>query len=193
MRKKDGGATVEPTRKDVFYTVFYFITYCSISVYGVVRVKNDTSNFNVVPKIFVEAECVIMILLKLLTVALAFVLRRKYSESLNIMSYIDVGFQKAGVLIDYRITFRSIIISCCIRLLIYFYTLMYIFFRKVVVLFFIMLFSVMVRSILMLTTVQVDFVQQIALFIAALIKSLLKYQFITLVLLLHSRFKTINR
>lgn len=56
-----------------------------------------------------------------------------------------------------------------------------------------MLISVMVRSVLMLTTVQVDFVQQMALFIAALIKSLLKYQFITLVLLLHLRFKTINR
>lgn len=68
--------------------------------------KNDTLNFNVVPKVFVEAEVVIMILLKLLTVAMAFVLRTKYSESLNVMSYIDVGFQKAGVVIDYRLTLR---------------------------------------------------------------------------------------
>lgn len=106
LRKKDGAAAAEPTKKDAYYSVFYFVTYCSISVYGFVRVKNDTLNFNIVPKVFVEAEVVIMILLKLLTVAMAFVFRKKYSESLNIMAYIDVGFQKAGVAINYRLTFR---------------------------------------------------------------------------------------
>lgn len=45
----------------------------------------------------------------------------------------------------------------------------------------------------MLTTVDVDFLQQTALFVAALIKSLLKYQFVTAVLLLHLRFRTINK
>lgn len=55
-----------------------------------------------------EAECVIMILLKLLTVALALVMRKRYSESLNVISYIDVGFEKAGVTINYRTTFRLI-------------------------------------------------------------------------------------
>lgn len=106
LTTKKGVTTAEPSKKDIYYTIFYFVTYCSISVYGVVRVKNDTSNFNVVPKVFVEAECIIMILLKLLTVLLAFVLRKRYSQSLNIMSYIDVGFEKAGVTIDYSVTFR---------------------------------------------------------------------------------------
>lgn len=150
--------------------------------------KNDDSNFNVVPKVFVEAECIIMILLKLLTVLLAFVLRKRYSQSLNIMSYIDVGFEKAGVTIDYSVTFRWELLILLVKT-----RLTGFIFRRVVLLFFIMLISVMVRSILMLTTVKVDFMQQVALFIAALIKSLLKYQFITLVLLLHLRFKTINR
>lgn len=107
---KDGVSLAEPSYKDVYYTICYLITYCSISIYGVVRVKNDNLNFNVVPKVFVEAECVIMILLKLVTVALAFMMRKRYSESLNIMSYIDIGFQKAGIIIDYAITFRFICI-----------------------------------------------------------------------------------
>lgn len=106
LTRKDRVITAEPSRKDFYYTVFYFITYCSISVYAIVRVKNDSSNFNVVPKVFVEAECVIMILLKLLTVLLAFALRKRQSQSLNMLSYIDVGFQKAGVAIDYSVTFR---------------------------------------------------------------------------------------
>lgn len=120
LRKKDGTAIAVPAKKDAYYSVFYFITYCSISVYGFVRVKNDTLNFNIVPKVFVEAEVVIMILLKLLTVAMAFVFRKKYSESLNIMAYIDVGFEKASVTIDYRLTFRLKLVLCQIVLLIFY-------------------------------------------------------------------------
>lgn len=106
LTTKDGIVTAQPVKKDLYYFLFYFITYSSMSVYGLVRVRNDTSNFNVVPKVFVEAECYIVIILKLVTVLLAFVLRKRASEGLNILSHIDVGFEKAGVTIDYRITFR---------------------------------------------------------------------------------------
>lgn len=162
-------STLEPKRKDWIYFSSYLLFYAGLSAYSISTVQNDSQNYKVVPKVFVEAECLIMILLELLTTSFAFAQRKHTSTCLRLLADIDVSFEKMSVKVDHA------------RMR-----------KRTVALFSLMLTSVFVRTILMLTTVDVDFFQQLTLFTSALIKSLLKYEFVVFVLMLRFRYKTIN-
>lgn len=169
IRKQRELVSIESKKKDWLYFLFYFVSYIGIATYSMLTVKNDTQNFNVVPKIFVETECGIMVILELLTTLFAFVFRAKVCYCLRLLADIDVIFENINVDINYKRMYKVTIALVCT-----------------------MTVSVTVRSILMLTTVDVDALQQLTLFVATFIKSLLKYQFIVYVLLLKERYKKIN-
>lgn len=168
-KKTNEHTTLEPKRKDWIYFLCYLMFYTGLSAYSISTVQNDSQNYKVVPKVFVEAECLIMIILELLTTSFAFAQRKHTSTCLRLLADIDGSFEKMFIKVDYAQMHK-----------------------KTIALFCLMLISVFVRTILMLTTVDVDFFQQLTLFTSALIKSLLKYEFVVFVLMLRFRYKKIN-
>lgn len=169
IKKRNEEMYIENTRRDLIYFLTYLFGYLSISVYTLINIRNDTNNFNIVPKVFVEAECMIIVILKLLTVICAFVFKKKIGNCLQLLAEVDVAFENSGVTVNYQAAYK-----------------------KAMRLFFVIIVSVLCRSILVLTTVDIDFCQQVSLFVATIVKSLLKYEFIVFVLLLCGRYKTIN-
>lgn len=169
LKKRGECMFVENTKRDWIYFLFYLFGYASLSIYTSIIIQNDTNNFRVVPKVFVEAECTIMIILKLVTVICGFAFKKKVSRSLQLLADVDVCLEDAGIAVKHMVTYK-----------------------KAIRLFFVIIISVLFRSILVLTTVDIDFYQQVSLFVATIVKSLLKYEFIVFVLMLSGRYKTIN-
>lgn len=169
MQRQGEYMFVKSTKLDWIYFLTYLFGYLSVSVYTSIIIQNDTNNFVVVPKVFVETECTIMIILKLVTVICGFAFKKKIIICLQLLADVDVCLEGAGVVMKHMITYK-----------------------KAIRLFFVIIISVLCRSVLVLTTVDIDFYQQVSLLIATIVKSLLKYQFIVFVLMLCGRYKTIN-
>ncbi|XP_044264733.1 putative gustatory receptor 28b [Tribolium madens] len=156
-------------KSDYFYFSFYIILYTLLSVYSLFQIATNENNELVISKHLVFVECFVMMALTLIVTLFTFLVRGTLIKSFDMLSHVDVSFIKAGFRLEYK------------QLL-----------KKSYLIMSFVLFSLLARVPLMLMTISADFIQQIMLFISALIKAFSKYQFVVFVVQLQHRFGKIN-
>ncbi|XP_975520.4 putative gustatory receptor 28b [Tribolium castaneum] len=157
-------------KSDYFYFSFYITSYTLLSVYSLFRIATNENNSLVINKRLIFIECFVMMALTLIVTLFTFLARGTLIKSFDMLSHVDVSFIKAGFRLEYKQLLK----------------------RSYLIISFV-LFSLLARVPVMLMTISADFIQQIMLFVSALIKAFSKYQFVVLVLQLQHRFGKINR
>lgn len=160
---------VKPHKCDYMYFSFYFISYTVLSGYSLLKIASGENKSLIINKYIIFTECCVMTTLTLTVTLFTFLFRGTLIKAFDLLSHVDVCFIKNGFLLDYKLLLKKnyIIISFVV-------------------------FSLLARVPLMLLTISADFLQEITIFISALIKAFSKYQFIVFVLQLQLRFGKIN-
>lgn len=169
FERKNGEIVLNAHKKDWFYYAAYMTFYALLSSYTMWSVATDNENYNIIPQIIVVIIAFIILLQMFLTITFGFALRKFIIEFLFYISEVDKSLQ----VLDVKMNYKEIL-------------------KQNYVLIATMTLSAFLRSGVMLSTVTIDMIQSSTLFMAAFIKSLTKYSFILLVLLISERFKKIN-
>lgn len=168
LKKQNGVLKLEPQKSDKIYFGIYFVLYGSASIYTILAVSAD-NQYKIISKLLIFIMTNIMLAHMFLTIIFAFVMRKSFSEYLKKVSNVDEELYRIGISIDYKlianVLWKLLGLMCA---------------------------SSTIRSLVMIQTVEIDIIEKITLFSAAFIKSLTKYAFMILSLVVCDRFKRIN-
>ncbi|XP_017785349.1 PREDICTED: uncharacterized protein LOC108568652 [Nicrophorus vespilloides] len=154
---------------DFLYFGFFLLTYLFLSSYTIFALISDEHNYKEIPKGFLFVISVMILTSQIITVIMAYVMRKPLLNMIERFAEIDMHFGMYNIKMDYKTALMK---------------------NRVAVGW--LTCSVLIRSAFTLQNVSVDFIQQYAVFAASFMKSQLKYLFIIFVEALYVRLSRLN-